>query len=267
MAPATIWLLEQLAEQGIQATFFVVGELACDQPELVKEIHRAGHELASHGWDHRRVHHFTPQAFREDLRRSKEVLEDLTGAPVLGYRAPTFSVVRQTAWALDVLVEEGMIYDSSIYPVRHDRYGVPEAPRGPFLARGAAETILELPPATLRLLRANLPVGGGGYFRLLPLGVLEHALAQTARETDPAVVMFYFHPWEFDSRQARLPLRMLSGFRTYVGIHRTRPRLARFISRRPQGTFARAIDVARSLRCQSLPSFTLGRQVPAGRGL
>src|SRR5438067_4975912 len=166
LCSSTYWLLDRLAEHDIRATFFVVGEIARHSPELVRAIHRAGHEVASHSWDHQRVHRLTPAQFRADVRRSKDALEQVTGERVVGYRAPTFSVVRQTAWALDVLAEEGMLYDSSVYPVRHDRYGVPGAPRSPFLARGVRHTLLELPPATLRLFGVNAPMGGGGYFPL-----------------------------------------------------------------------------------------------------
>jgi polysaccharide deacetylase family protein (PEP-CTERM system associated) len=258
--PASYWLLEQLHEQGLKATFFIVGELAQRQPRLVQAIHAAGHEVASHGWDHRRVHHFTPETFREDLRRSRSTLEQIAGAAVFGYRAPTFSVVRQTAWALDVLAEEGMLYDSSIYPVRHDLYGVPQAPRAPFRARGRSRAILEIPPATLRIFNANLPVGGGGYFRLLPAFLIERALEQTAEETHPSVAMLYFHPWEFDPRQARLPLGRISKFRTYVGLYRSRARLATLLAHQPRRSFARAVDVARLLAVQKLPSFQVWAQ-------
>ena len=133
---STRWILERLARDGVRATFFIVGKIAEHNPKLIRDIHDAGHEVASHSWDHRRVHHFTPETFREDLRRSRNALEDLTGEAVVGYRAPTFSITRQTAWALDVLAEEGFLYDSSIYPVRHDRYGVPGRRGRPF-GRGA----------------------------------------------------------------------------------------------------------------------------------
>jgi polysaccharide deacetylase family protein (PEP-CTERM system associated) len=178
----------------------------------------------------------------------------VTGQPVLGYRAPTFSLVRQTGWALDVLAEEGLLYDSSIYPVRHDRYGVHNAPRSPFLARGYRHTILELPPATLRVLGVNAPMGGGGYFRLFPLLLTRWAIRQTLRTTSPPVAMLYFHPWEFDPGQRRLPLGWLSRFRTYVGTSRTRDRLKGLLGRYP---FARAVDVARQLDRQRLPSLDL----------
>jgi polysaccharide deacetylase family protein (PEP-CTERM system associated) len=242
--PTTRWLLDELGRHDVKATFFVVGQIARDNPALVRAIHRAGHEVASHSWDHRRVHHFTPATFRDDVRKSKDALEQVTGAPVVGFRAPTFSIMRETAWALDVLAELGMAYDSSIYPVRHDRYGVPRAPRMPFLARGERHTILELPPATLRVLGVNVPTGGGGYFRLFPLWLLERTLRQVARKCWPAVAMLYFHPWEFDPEQERLPLGRLSRCRTYVGIGRTRGRLQALLARH---RFARAVDVARQL--------------------
>ncbi len=257
LEPSIRWLLEQLGEQNIKATFFVVGQIAEHSPGLIRAIGRAGHEVASHGWDHRRVHHFTPKSFREDVRQSQDALQQITGVPVVGYRAPTFSITRQTAWALDELAELGILYDSSIYPVRHDRYGVPLAPRSPFRARGIKHGVLELPPATLRVLATNIPVGGGGYFRLLPLFLLERALEQAPGDCYPSVAMLYFHPWEFDPRQQRLPLDPLSRFRTYVGIFRSRSRLAALLNRQPTRCFARAIDMARLLDSQNLPHFDL----------
>ena len=223
---------------------------------LVRAIHRAGHEVASHGWDHRSVLEMTPDSFHEDVRRSKDALEQATGVAVVGYRAPTFSIVRRTAWALDVLAELGLLYDSSIYPVRHDRYGVPKALRAPFLVQGARREILEIPPATLRMMGANIPVGGGGYFRLLPLGLMSRAVEQVRRGCWPAVAMLYFHPWEFDPEQPRLPLRRLSRFRTYVGIWRSRDRLGVLLTRH---RFTRAVDVVRRLDGdrRDLPSFRL----------
>jgi polysaccharide deacetylase family protein (PEP-CTERM system associated) len=252
----TRWLLDRLAERDIKATFFIVGELACAQPDLVREIHRGGHEVASHGWDHRRILAMTPGEFREDLRRSKDTLEQIIGEPVLGYRAPTFSLVRQTGWAIDVLAEEGIQYDSSIYPVRHDRYGVPGAPRGPFLARGGSGEILELPPATLRIFNMRLPAGGGGYFRLLPPAVIHRAITQLLRECLPSVVMLYFHPWEFDPDQPRLPLPFPSDCRTYVGVRQARRRLESLISRY-DFVCARSITGLLSESRSDLPSLDL----------
>ena len=247
MGESTRWLLDALARAEAPATFFVVGQIAHHDPGLVRAIRAAGHEVASHGWDHRRVLAMSPAEFREDVLRSKDALEQASGAAVVGYRAPTFSIVPRTAWALDVLAESGMRYDSSIYPVRHDRYGVPAAPRGPFRARGRGRELLELPPATLRLCATNVPMGGGGYFRLFPLFLTRWALRQTARACSPAVANLYFHPWEFDPDQERLPLGRLARFRTYVGIRHSRNRLAALLA---GYDFSRAADVARELNAR-----------------
>lgn len=244
LAPPTEWLLGELDRYGAKATFFVVGQIAGHSPQLVRAIYRAGHEVASHGWDHRRVAAMTPAEFREDVRKSKDALEQVTGGRVVGYRAPTFSIGPRTPWAVDVLAEAGMAYDSSIYPVRHDRYGVPRAPRGPFRVRGESCELLELPPATLRVGGVNVPMGGGGYFRLFPLALTERAIRQTARDCDSGVATLYFHPWEFDPEQERLPLGRVSRFRTYVGVSRTRCRLSELLGRHH---FAHAADVAARL--------------------
>jgi polysaccharide deacetylase family protein (PEP-CTERM system associated) len=253
---ATHWLLDRLEQFEQRATFFIVGQIARHQPRLVRAIHQAGHEVASHSWDHRRVHRLAPAAFRTDVRQSKDALEQVTGEAVHGYRAPTFSILRETAWALDELAELGLSYDSSIYPVRHDRYGVHAAPRGPFLAHGFRHAILELPPATLRLFGVNTPMGGGGYFRLFPLWLTEWAVRQTSRVCASSVATLYFHPWEFDPEQTRLPLGRLSRLRTYVGLRHTRGRLASLLKRY---RFQRAVDVAEQLnhRREDLPCFAL----------
>jgi polysaccharide deacetylase family protein (PEP-CTERM system associated) len=256
LVPSCEWLLEQLGRHETRATFFILGQIARDYPKLVRDIDLAGHEIANHGWDHRRLHNLTPASFREDLRLSKDALEQAIGKPVVGYRAPTFSVVPQTAWAVDVLVEMGFRYDSSIFPVRHDRYGVPRAPRAPFRLCGPGQEILELPIMTLRLWRMNLPVGGGGYFRLFPLPVLERGLKQVRLHCRPPVAMLYFHPWEFDPEQPRLPLRHVNHFRTYVGIRRSQQRLVTLLGRH---RFTRAIDLLADLEAcaDHLPRFNL----------
>jgi polysaccharide deacetylase family protein (PEP-CTERM system associated) len=242
MVGTTSWLLDRLDSAGIKATFFLVAEIAAISPALVRRIHASGHEVASHSWAHARIHRLSPSQFREDSRRSKDILEQTIGCAVLGYRAPTFSIVKETGWAVDILAELGFQYDSSIYPIRHDRYGVPDAPAGPFLLRGTHREILEIPPATLRMARINVPIGGGGYFRLIPWPIMRHALAQARRDPRTgSYAMLYFHPWEFDATQPRLPLSRANRFRTYVGIKRTRSRLMSLFC---NGPFVRACDAA-----------------------
>lgn len=256
MEQATRRVMDQLAAHNIRGTFYVVGEIARTHPQLVRDLHAAGHEIGSHSWDHRRVHRFNPATFRADLLASKDALEQTIGAPIFGFRAPTFSVMKETAWAIDVLVECGWEYDSSIFPVRHDRYGVPQAPRGPFVAVGREREILELPPLTYRVAGINLPVAGGGYFRLFPLAAMTAGLRQMARGPAPQVGMLYFHPWEFDPDQPRLPLPRLSRWRTYVGMTRTTQRLSQLLQ---SFTFHRAIDVVRAIRAAGyeLPRYQL----------
>ena len=258
MDASTRRLLEQMAAAGVIGTFYVVGEIAQAHPDLIRDIQRAGHEVGSHSWDHRRVNRFTPDSFREDLLKSKDALEQVIGEPVYGFRAPTFSVARSTAWAVDVLAECGFLYDTSIFPVRHDRYGIPDAPRVPFWAVGRERRILELPPATYRLLGQNLPVAGGGYFRIFPPAFMRAGIRQLARAEPGAVGMLYFHPWEFDADQPRLPLRRLSRWRTYAGVRRTTRRLDELL--RGPYSFRRAIDVARGIldADQPLPRFAVG---------
>ncbi|AMV39251.1 Peptidoglycan deacetylase [Planctomyces sp. SH-PL62] len=258
MRLVTEWILEQLHEREILATFFVLGQIAESNPKLVRSIADAGHEVACHGWDHRRILTMDRPMFWEDIRRSKDALEQASGSRVVGYRAPTFSIVRRTAWAIDVLAEAGMSYDSSIYPIRHDRYGVPDAPQHPFVVRGVEREILEIPPATLRMGRLNIPVGGGGYFRLLPYPVTRLALSLSRRDHRCRASMMYFHPWEFDPGQPSLPLGGASRFRTYHGIGRGRRRLARLMS---EFSFIRGVDLASQLVANSddLPRFSLTR--------
>jgi polysaccharide deacetylase family protein (PEP-CTERM system associated) len=245
MEEVTYWLLEQLAERDLGATFYVVGELVRLSPKLVRAIADAGHEVGSHGWDHRRVIGMGREEFRRDARQSKDALEQATGVAVSGYRAPTFSIVRDTGWALEILAEEGYLYDSSIYPVRHDRYGIPDAPLTPFVVRTPAGPILEIPPLALRWLWRNWPVGGGGYFRLFPAWLMRRGIARMGRRAGDPPAMLYFHPWEFDPAQLELPLRVLSRVRTYTGITGSRERLLRLLDGAYR--FEKAEHVARQL--------------------
>jgi polysaccharide deacetylase family protein (PEP-CTERM system associated) len=253
MEHCTRWLLDALAEAGATSTFFVVGQVAVTHPQLVRDIAAAGHEVGCHSWDHRRVHRFTPEAFRDDLRRAVDALEQAAAAPVVGFRAPTFSVTRETAWAIDVLAEEGVRYDSSVFPVRHDRYGVPDAPRFPYTVHGRMRSLLEFPPATFGLGPVNLPAAGGGYFRLFPPAVM-HAAVRQAERQPAGVAVLYFHPWEFDPTQPRLPLGRAGRFRTYVGIPRARARLRQLLAR--YGS-RRLIDAVEETEARELPTFRL----------
>lgn len=257
MEETTERILGRLAAHRVPATFYIVGEIARTHPHLVRAIAREGHEIGSHGWDHRRVHSFTPESFRRDILQSRDALEDVSGTPVVGYRAPTFSVTRQTAWAVDILAECGLRYDSSIFPVRHDRYGVPDAPRSPFLVEGKNRSLLELPPTTWRVAGQNLPVAGGGYFRLFPPFCMDRGITQHHQMEAP-VAMLYFHPWEFDPEQPRLPLGRFSRWRTYVGITKSSARLERLLQTYP-GQFCRAVDVVNGLESAGgeLPRFRL----------
>jgi polysaccharide deacetylase family protein (PEP-CTERM system associated) len=208
-------MLDLLDEHGVSATFFVLGWVAQRAPGLVKEIERRGHEVGCHGMSHQLVYKQQPAEFRAETLAAKRLLEDLTGAPVSGYRAASYSIVSRSLWALDVLLEIGFRYDSSIFPVRHDLYGMPGARRGPHrLATEGGGEITEFPPTTFRLLGQNVPVAGGGYFRLYPYALTRFLLRRVvSREKRP--LMFYIHPWEIDPEQPRVAVRGLSRFRHY----------------------------------------------------
>lgn len=219
-------ILAMLARHDTRATFFTLGWLAERYPHVVRSIAAAGHEVASHGHGHERVSDLNEATFEQDLLRAKGVLEDLTGQAVLGYRAPSFSIGPGNLWALDVLVRTGHRYSSSIYPIAHDHYGMPDAPR---FAYRTPSGLIEVPPTTLRLFKRNLPSSGGGYFRLFPYALSRWMLQQVhAREGQSAV--FYFHPWEIDPEQPRVQgIDPKSGFRHYVNLHRMEARLDRLL--------------------------------------
>jgi polysaccharide deacetylase family protein (PEP-CTERM system associated) len=222
-------LLELLDRHETRATFFALGWVAERQPKLMRAIADAGHELASHGWDHRPVTAQTPSEFRDSVRRTKHLLEDLTGSAVVGFRAPNFSIVRGTEWALDVLIEEGHSYDSSLFPIRRPGYGYAAGRRDPHWIARPAGRLAELPPLTLRRAGVNLPAGGGGYLRLLPYKLVHAALADFDRRGVPATL--YVHPWEIDAEQPRLPVPWWVRARHYGGLRRTYPRLERLLSK------------------------------------
>jgi polysaccharide deacetylase family protein (PEP-CTERM system associated) len=223
-------LLDLCDQHQVKGTFFVLGWVAERWPQLVRDIRDAGHELATHGQDHRRVTTLTPREFRADVRRSKQTIEDVSGVEVIGYRAPNYSIVRETLWAVDVLVEEGFRYDSSIFPIRHDRYGIPDFPRfpRPFSGRDG-KGLHEVPISTVRLAGMNLPFVGGGYLRHFPFAFTRWGMQRlNGFERRPAIL--YIHPWEIDPDQPRQPVRWIKRLRHYRNLHRTEERLVRLFS-------------------------------------
>ena len=243
-------LLECFERADVKATFFILGWVAERFPQLVRDIASSGHEVASHGFHHQLIYTLTPDQFREDVRRAKATIENACGRPVRGYRAPSFSIVEPSLWALDVLIEEGYAYDASIFPIRHDRYGIPHAPRYTHVIdrnRRKAErrkeerggtprrvntpgtrSIIEVPASTVRIGSRNLPIAGGGYFRLLPYAWTRWGMTRANRAGE--AVVFYIHPWEVDPGQPRLPVGRLTTWRHYSGIDKTLDRLERLFN-------------------------------------
>jgi polysaccharide deacetylase family protein (PEP-CTERM system associated) len=220
-------ILQLFDDHGVQATFFTLGWVAERYPGLLRRMVEGGHEVASHGYSHVRVTNQSPDEFRADVVRTKALLEDVTGREVQGYRAASYSIGASNLWALDVLAETGHRYSSSIYPIRHDLYGMPEAPRFAFQANGGP--MLEVPVTTVELFRRNYPCGGGGYFRLLPYALSRWAMRRV-NERDGQSCVFYFHPWELDPDQPRQPgLGFKTRFRHYLNLRRMEQRLARLL--------------------------------------
>jgi polysaccharide deacetylase family protein (PEP-CTERM system associated) len=220
-------ILEMFEVAGIRATFFTLGWVAARHPVLIRRIVAGGHEVASHGWDHTRADALEPAEFRADVGRARRTLEDAAGAGVQGYRAPTFSIGRQNFWAFAVLESEGYRYSSSINPIRHDLYGMPDAPRTPFQPDGGQ--LWEIPMTTVRLAGRNLPCSGGGFFRLLPYAVYRAGLRRLNRR-EGASGIFYFHPWEIDPDQPRIRgCGARSRIRHYANLDRMKPKLVQLL--------------------------------------
>ncbi|MBX5461757.1 MAG: DUF3473 domain-containing protein [Steroidobacteraceae bacterium] len=222
-------ILNLLAERGIRGTFFILGWCAERSPGLVRRIASQGHEIACHGFSHQLIYTQTEAEFREEARRAKQFLEDTIGAPVTGYRAASFSITKQSLWALDALIDLGFEYDSSVFPIRHDRYGIPGASRdiGP-IAAPSGRTIVEFPMSAASFGGVRVPVSGGGYFRLLPYAVTRAGLRQINERTGQPFT-FYLHPWEVDPAQPRLKVGLLSRFRHYNNLHKCEARLRRLL--------------------------------------
>lgn len=222
-------VLQIFSDKGISATFFTLGWVAERYPMLIRRIVESGHELASHGFAHFRIYEQKPEQFRDDVKRTKCLLEDTGGQEIVGYRAASFSLNSDTLWAADILAEEGYRYSSSVYPIHHDHYGMPEAPRFPFRHESGGR-LLELPISTVRVLGHNLPCGGGGYFRLLPYELFRLALRRVnTKDREPCI--FYFHPWEIDAEQPRIDnLPLKTRFRHYTNLARMERRLRALLS-------------------------------------
>lgn len=233
-------LMEMLAEHKTRSTFFFLGWVADRHPELVRFAQEAGHEVACHGYSHKLVYDQTPQEFREETLRAKAILEDVTQRPVAGYRAASYSITRKSLWALDILAEAGFSYDSSIFPVRHDRYGIPDSPRWPHeIQLSGGHRIVEFPLSTAQIAGFKLPVAGGGYFRIFPLWVTQWAIRRVNAENKPFI--FYLHPWEVDPEQPRIKTSALSTFRHYTNLGVCAQRLRTLISQFRFGTVAEVL--------------------------
>jgi polysaccharide deacetylase family protein (PEP-CTERM system associated) len=221
-------LLDIFDEFEVRSTFFVLGWVGERHPDLVQRIAQRGHEVASHGYAHRLIYDQTRAAFRDDVRRAKALLEDACAQQVSGYRAPSYSITPRSLWALDVLIEEGYRYDSSIFPIRHDRYGIPVSDRRPYRIDRSGGSLVEVPGSTTQLGTLNLPVAGGGYFRILPYWWTRWGIARV-NEQDHRPPVFYLHPWEIDPDQPRLNAGRLGRFRHYRNLHETEQRLRQLL--------------------------------------
>lgn len=238
-------ILDMLDEFGVKATFFVLGWVAERVPALVREIQRRGHEIACHGYGHQLIYSIGPDKFREDVSKARIILEDICGEQVIGYRAPSYSITSKSLWALDILVEEGFCYDSSIFPVIHDTYGIPDGERFPHTIQTGAGPLVEFPLTTLSFQlgwkKMCLPIAGGGYLRLLPVGIIRRGIvAINQRERQPAVL--YFHPWEIDPGQPRIDACFKSRFRHYLNLNRTEEKLRKLLVNLEFGTMRQVLD-------------------------
>jgi len=221
-------LLELFREKNVKATFFVLGWIAETYPKLVNDIVKDGHEIGTHGHMHKMVTQMTPAEFEKDLNKSIQILNKISGQQIIGFRAPTFSVVEQTYWSLKIMHKLGIRYDSSIYPIWHDRYGVPNAPRNRYqVFSDNGKVLIEFPMSTLRILNKNIPFGGGGYLRIFPGWVTNKAISLTNAKGYPAIM--YLHPWEFDTRQPKLNLGFFQKWRHYYNIENNLTKLAKLL--------------------------------------
>ncbi len=235
-------LLTILAEYEVSATFFVLAWVAEREPQLIKEVQAAGHEIACHGYGHKLIYEQQPDEFRADIRRAKQILEDLIKEPVKGYRAPVFSITEDSLWALDILIEEGFLYDSSIFPIIHDRYGIPKAERFPHrISRNSAGEIYEFPLSTIRWLGYNIPIAGGGYLRFMPDWFIKKGITRLNKNGKPAII--YLHPWEIDPQQPRQAVGALSSIRQYYNLDKMEAKLKKLLTDFSFAPVAKVLDI------------------------
>ena len=247
-------LLELFERCQVRGTFFILGWVAEHHPQVVRDIVLAGHEIACHGYHHKLIRSQSYAEFRDDVRRAKSLLEDITGREVDGYRAPTYSITTQTLWALEILIEEGFRYDSSIFPIRHDRYGIPDAKRFPYVIRGKSGELIEFPPSTVKIFGQNLPIAGGGYFRLMPYRMFRWGMKRI-NHLERQSAIFMVHAWEVDPDQPLIAGSRLNIWRHRNNLDRTEPRLNRLLR---DFRFAPVSDVLR-LDEESVRSWNTGK--------
>jgi polysaccharide deacetylase family protein (PEP-CTERM system associated) len=258
-------ILELFARHKTIGTFFMLGWVAQRFPNMAREIAAAGHEIGCHGFAHQRLHRITPDEFRADLRKATQVLENQIQKPIRCYRAPSFSIVKSTLWAFDILAEEGYTIDSSVFPVRHDLYGVPDGQRFPYLqTTPSGNQVFEFPPSTIRLRNMNWGVAGGGYLRLLPYGVTWRALRHiNGAERQPAMV--YFHPWEIDPDQPRIQTCLRSSLRHYTNLSGMHRKIDRLLQEFPFTTLSNACSHYPAVQQLKVKQVSVARRVASGR--
>lgn len=251
--PNTQRILELLDRHNTKATFFVLGWVAERYPGLVRQIAAAGHELACHSYWHRLIYALDPSEFRADTIRAKDLIEQAAGRAIYGYRAPSYSITAKSLWALDILADLGFTYDSSIFPIRHDVYGIPDAPRAPFRIHTASGPLVEYPITTFRLgAYRNMPVGGGGYLRIFPYWYTSYGVSKAGEDGLPLIL--YIHPWEVDPEQPRLPGRFKSRLRHYTNLSKTYARLDKLLTSRPFTSFSESPLAAQAAEVQNITS-------------
>jgi len=257
-------ILHLLEAKRVKATFFVLGWVAERRPSLIRRLAECGHEIASHGYAHELITEQTPTMFRNDVRKAKQILEDLLGSAVHGYRAPSFTITQETKWAISILAEEGYTYDSSIFPILHDRYGMPGMYPWSHQLKTDSGLLWEIPPSTVKLGGVTLPIAGGGYFRLFPYPILHRLMKRV--ETQGRQLVLYFHPWELDPEQPKMKGSFISRFRHYLNLGKTEERLARLLDDYQFGPIREVIAPINQMFIERLGSLVRGHSYDRKNG-